>query len=499
MAEAIDTKKENSYKQSLKATSLFGGVQIFNILIQIIRSKFAAVLLGPEGMGIMGLLNSTITMISSFTNCGLGTSAVRNIAEANSANDIRRISLIISVFRRLVWITGLLGALICLISASYLSQMTFGNTDYTFAFIILSVSILLMQLTSGQNALMQGMRKYRYLAMANVVGNGIGLAFIIPLYYLWGINAIVPVLLISNVLIFILAYTYARKIKVDKTNITIADLKIEGRDMLKMGILISLQGILSILASYVIRIFISRIGSINDVGLFNAGFTIVNTYVGLVFTAMATDYYPRLSAIASDNKEFVKVINQQAEISLLLLAPIIIAFIAYIRVAVVLLYSTKFIPVEGMMYWAMAAMFFKAMAWSMSYGLLAKGASKVFFWNEFVTVCYGLVFNMVGYYYWGLIGLGISSFIKYGLYFLQLWIICHRKCELEFNRSIIKLFVLFSCITAVVLVCKVLMSGWTSYAIVTAFLILTGYYSYVGLDQRIGIRQAITHKFRRKN
>lgn len=67
----MDTENRNSYKQSLKATSLFGGVQIFNILIQIIRSKFAAVLLGPEGMGVMGLLNSTITMISSFTNCGL--------------------------------------------------------------------------------------------------------------------------------------------------------------------------------------------------------------------------------------------------------------------------------------------------------------------------------------------------------------------------------------------------------------------------------------------
>ena len=499
MSEAMDTENRNSYKQSLKATSLFGGVQIFNILIQIIRSKFAAVLLGPEGMGVMGLLNSTITMISSFTNCGLGTSAVRNIAEANGANDTKRIALIISVFRRLVWITGLTGALICLVSASLLSQVTFGNTDFTFAFIILSFSVLLMQLTSGQNALMQGMRKYRYLAKANVVGNAVGLIFIIPLYYFWKIDAIAPVLLFSNALIFILSYIYARKIKIEKVEITITDIIVEGRDMLKMGVLISLQGMLAILASYFIRIFISRMGSIDDVGLFNAGFTIVNTYVGLVFTAMATDYYPRLSAIASDNDSFVRAINQQAEISLLLLAPIISAFIAYIRVAVVVLYSTKFIPTEGMMYWAMAAMFFKAMAWSMSYGLLAKGDSKVYFWNEFITVCYGLIFNMIGYYYWGLIGLGISSFIKYGFYFLQLWIICRIKCNLKFTRSIMKLFILFSCITAIVLTCKILMFGWSGYAVVTVFLVLTTYYSYTGLDRRIGIRQVIINKLHRKN
>ena len=87
MSEAMDTENRNSYKQSLKATSLFGGVQIFNILIQIIRSKFAAVLLGPEGMGVMGLLNSTITMLSSCRNCGLGNSAVRYIEDANVATD----------------------------------------------------------------------------------------------------------------------------------------------------------------------------------------------------------------------------------------------------------------------------------------------------------------------------------------------------------------------------------------------------------------------------
>ncbi len=169
MSEAMDTENRNSYKQSLKATSCLEGFKSFNILIQIIRSKFAAVLLGPEGMGVMGLLNSTITMISSsFTNCGLGTSAVRNIAEANGANDTKRIALIISVFRRLVWITGLTGALICLVSASLLSQVTFGNTDFTFAFIILSFSVLLMQLTSGQNAFNAGDAEVS-LAKANVV------------------------------------------------------------------------------------------------------------------------------------------------------------------------------------------------------------------------------------------------------------------------------------------------------------------------------------------
>ena len=168
MAEPINNK---AYKSAFKTTSIFGGVQVFNILVGIIRQKFIAILLGPKGMGIAGLLMSTITLISSLTNCGLSTSAVRNIAEANANNNDRRISYVIRIFRRLIWITGTVGSLICLIFSRYISRITFGNEDYSIAFKILSVSILLLQLTAGQNALLQGLRKYKDLAILGIGGS----------------------------------------------------------------------------------------------------------------------------------------------------------------------------------------------------------------------------------------------------------------------------------------------------------------------------------------
>ena len=52
-------EQKSSYRQIVKATSLFGGVQFFQIIISVIRSKFVAILLGPAGMGIVGLLTAT--------------------------------------------------------------------------------------------------------------------------------------------------------------------------------------------------------------------------------------------------------------------------------------------------------------------------------------------------------------------------------------------------------------------------------------------------------
>src|SRR5690606_27729715 len=95
-------------------------------------------------------------------------------------------------------------------------------------------------------------------------------------------------------------------------------------------------------ASYIIRVFINKQGSIADVGLYNAGLTIVGTYVGLVFTSMGTDYYPRLSAVAEDREKLCREINHQTEIALLMLAPMLVAFIVYANFGIVLLYTKAF-------------------------------------------------------------------------------------------------------------------------------------------------------------
>lgn len=46
----MSDSNQSSYRSIFKATSLFGSVQLFQIIIQIVKSKFIAVLLGPAGV-----------------------------------------------------------------------------------------------------------------------------------------------------------------------------------------------------------------------------------------------------------------------------------------------------------------------------------------------------------------------------------------------------------------------------------------------------------------
>ena len=98
----MSDSKQSSYRSIFKATSLFGSVQVFQIIIQVVKSKFIAVLLGPAGVGIIGLYQSGVQLVQNITNMGLASSAVRDVSVAFGLKDYNRINQVVTTIRRLV-------------------------------------------------------------------------------------------------------------------------------------------------------------------------------------------------------------------------------------------------------------------------------------------------------------------------------------------------------------------------------------------------------------
>ena len=486
------TEQQSSYRQIIKATSVFGGLQVFEIIIVIIRSKFIAVLLGPLGMGIASLLTSTIGFVAALTNFGLSTSAVKDISAAHSTGNEIRLATIAKVVRRWVWITGGLGAVLTAALSPLLSELTFGNREYTFAFIWISVTLLLNQISNGQSVLLRGTRQIRYMAQAGLYGSIFGLFTSVPLYYFYGIQGIVPAIIVTSSTTLALSWYFARKLNIKPIYVSKARTLAEGKGMLKMGFMISLSGLITLGAAYVVRIYISNTGGVDQVGLYNAGFAIINSYVGMIFTAMSTDYYPRLAGVAHSNSKSREVINQQAEIAVLLLAPIILVFLVFINAVVIILYSTKFTSINDMILYAALGMFFKAVSWSMAFIFLAKGASKVFFWNELITNAYLLALNLLGYKIFGLLGMGISFLVAYILYAIQVFFVIRYKYQFSFTPALYKIFILHFSLALVCLLAVKLLPSPFSYTVGSLFIVASAYFAYKELDKRLDIKSLIT-------
>ena len=479
---------DSSYKQIVKATSIFGGVQAYNILLAIVRTKLVAVLLGPAGMGLNGLLTGTTAMVASLTDLGLSFSAVKDIAAAHGSGDARQMAVTAKVFRRLVWFSGLLGTAVTLIAAPWLSEFAFRHRGYTQAFMLVSVTLLLGQLTASRNVLLQGTRRLTDLAKANVAGGTAGLAVSLPFYLLYGDQGIVPAIVASSVAGLAIAAYFGRRVQVQDVEVSTQQTLTLGRSMVAMGIVVSLNGLLLSGTAYLLRVFISSHGSLADVGLYSAGFGVLNTYVGMVFTAMLSDYYPRLTAAIPDDRQWRQIVNDQANFALLVLAPILIGFIVLIRLVVLILYSDRFLAIDTMMRWAALGVLLKAASWPMGFLFVPKGHARLFFLSELAGNAYMLALNIAGYHWFGLTGLGIAFCAGYGLYFLQVVMLTHRAYGFHYNGAFFRLLVLQGGLAALTFAAVYWLPPLLGYAVGAAVLTLSAWLSLKELNRHLDLR-----------
>ena len=484
-----------TYKSIAKANSIFGGVQLINILIGIIRSKFVAIILGPSGIGLMGLFQSTLDLIKSGTNMGLSTSAIRDVSIAYNTNDINKIKSTKTIVSRLFWITGLLGTLITYISAPYLSEITFSNTNYTIHFRILSIVLLINQLTAQHNVILQGMRQLKKLARANIIGSILGLVINIPLFYFLGENGIIPALILIALFSYLVAWYNSNKLNLENQNISWKETFIKGGSMLKMGFMLSLTGFMDMLTIYIIKVAIQDWGSLADVGLYTAGFAIVQQYVNLIFGAIGTDYFPRLCAASNNKTEYCEIANKQFEIMILVLTPLVLIFISFSPILLYILYSSKFLSVSMMINWIAFGMLLRAYSWCPGYLYLAKGDTKLYFIIYIVTFFVNIILYLGGYKLGGLTGLGIAfPLLNFIVIVMGLYII-YKKYNFVYSRTS-NILILFSLIAGgLLIISSYLTSAPYTYIINIPIIVISSIYSYKQLDKRLELKSFIINKF----
>lgn len=494
---------QQSYRKVLNATSLFGGVQFINIILRLIRSKAIALLIGPIGMGISNLLLTTMELINGLTNLGLERSAVKDISLANTNSNSKSVAITISILKKLVWLTISIGVLLMILLAPWLSEIAFGNKDYTISFIWISIALLFKQLSSSQLAILQGLRKLKSLAKANLLGNFIGLLITLPLYYYYKIDAIVPAIIIATFMSFVFTYYYSHKLDIESVTISRKEAVSEGKGMINLGIMLSLSSLITLLVAYIIRIYI---GSANeteelgliDVGLYSAGFVILNSYVGIIFNAMGTDYFPRLSEIANDITKLRKTVLEQATVAILLITPIIVIFLACAPFIIVILYSHEFSPIVAMVTWGILGMIFKAVSWSMGYMIIAKGDSKVFIKTAIGFNTILLSINIIGYHFGGLEGVGVSFFIYYIIHFIAIRIITYYRYDFYFEKGFYKIFTFTVIMCFLAFSITFIPSSILKNSLMIGLIVVSCWYSYKELDKKIGVKDYLAGIFKRK-
>lgn len=438
-AKSVNHTESKSYIQILKSTSIIGGSSVINILLGIARTKILAVLLGPSGVGLMGLYSTVTGLVGTTAGMGIGSSGVRQIAEAAGTGDEEKIARTIITLRRVALFLGMLGMLIMLAFCEPISKLTFGNSDYADALALLSITLFFGAVSGGQAALIQGMRRIGDLAKLSVIGALLGTIFSIPIIYFFREKGIVPFLVIVSAMGILTSWWYARKIQVARISMKWTGIRSEASVLLKLGLVFMSTSLMTAGTMYFVRVLVARQLGLEATGLYLAASTLASLYVGFILNAMGADFYPRLTAVAQDNDACNRLVNEQAEVSLLLAVPGILCTLTFAPLVIKIFYSVKFLAAFEILRWQILGILLRVASWPMGFILLAQGKGKLFFWTELLSNAahVGLIWLCIAYF--GLSGTGMAFFGIYVFYWVLIFYTVRRLSGFVWSTANVKI------------------------------------------------------------
>jgi len=486
-SEMEEQQKSTSYGSIFKSTFLFSFVQVIRILVGVVKNKIVAILLGAEGMGIMSIFQSAMNFIKTGAGLGISQSAVKDISEANASEDEGKVSRTVSIVLRIVTLTSLLGALVTIILSPFLSKWGFGDSKYTISFIFLGIAVFFEVFVENQLAILKGMRQLRSLAKASIWGSLVGLITGVPLYYLLGVKGIVPSFIVTAFTIFLVTRFYVNKVKYKKLNIPLNQVLKESGPMVKMGVSLMLVSLIGTLFALIIAAYLRSHGGLSIVGYYNAGEVIVGSYIGVIITAMSTDYYPRISAVNSDNKKLTEEVNSQSEVGLLMAFPLVVIFVFFSPLFINILYTSDFQETINYTDFAIIGSVIIICSNCMGMILLAKQASSIFLVSVIGqrTIC--LAAFILLYNAFGLRGLGYAYIFLGLLHIVVMSLIMKVKYGIHFNKRVLNQIVLVISVILLSRFARGIENVYWRYIIGFVLIVSTSVYSFFYMKKFMGI------------
>lgn len=491
----MEERTDNGYNHILKYTGLFGGVQGFIILIGLVRNKAMALLIGAGGMGFNSLLTSMQNFASQCTNLGISFGAVPRLSGYYEKQEEQQLHYYIQVIRLWSLIAAALGFLFCVAVSPLVDDLSFTWGNHTYHYAMLAIAVAMSAIAGGEVAILKATRRLGALAKIQIYSVILSVIVSVPLYYFFYHSGVLPaiVLIAATNMITTIAYSYHCYPLHLHFNFSMLR---NGASMIQLGLAYVLAAAIGSAAEMLIRSFLNVQGSLDEVGLYNVGFMITITYAGMVFSAMETDFFPRLSGVAHDIKSTNETVNKQTEVSLLMLAPMLVALLTFLPILIPMLFSSEFLPVVQMAQVSVLAMYFKVLTMPVAYITLARHCSMAFLFLESSYYIVLVVAIMFGFHWWGIFGTGVAIVVAHVIECIMVMAYAYWRYDYRSTWFIARYASIQMTIGFAAYVISLLTEGWLYWIIEAALTIVSTAYSIQVLRQKTHLWERLKQRVR---
>lgn len=400
---------KNNYSRVIKYLGIFGGAQGVSFLLSMVRNKFASVLLGAVGFGIIAVYNRTVQLFCDFTGLSLSLSAVRRMSDAYCNEDEAAVRHCVKVVRSIAVLTGLAGMLLMLLLSPLMSRFMFdGSWYYAARLALLSPVVLFIAVSGGELAVLRGVKQPGKIAMYTLWTAVSAVLATIPLYYAFGLGGILPAILLVSFFQMAGALYFSTRLYAYRAAPFSWQLLREGLDIVKLGAGYIYASILVSGSIWLIYQAVTRIGGDEATGIFSAGYILVGMLPSILFAAFDSDYYPNLSGIFAHTRERNALVNEHIEVHLLVQVPVMLCVIILLPWLFPLFYSDAFLPALQMTQIAVFALLFHIMTYPISFMPVSKGDTLVFAGQETIYNASFVLLTVLGFCHYGWVGAGVG-------------------------------------------------------------------------------------------
>jgi enterobacterial common antigen flippase len=454
-----------------------GGASVANVAFAVVRSKAIAVLLGPQGVGLMGLYSSVADLAQALGALGIHEAGVRQVAEAAGRGDEDRIVRTAGVLRRASLALGLLGAVLLAALSLPVAHLTFGDGQHAAGVALLSAAVFFRLLAGGQGALLQGMRRIGDLARISVLGSLFGTLVSIPMVYALGEEGIVPSLVAMAAFSFLLSWWYASRIGARSRALPTTAIGKEAAALLRLGVAFMACTLLGVASAYAVRIVVMAHEGAAGAGFYQAAWALGGLYAGFILQAMGTDFYPRLTAAAGDDAQCNRLVNEQAQVGLLLAGPGVIVTLVLAPVVVRIFYTPEFHPAADLLRWICLGMMLRVIAWPMGFIVIARGARMAFIWTELAAAAVHVSLAWLLVAKFGAVGAGAAFLGLYAWQAVLIYLVVRRMSGFRWSSANVRLMQAFLPACGAVFAGFFLLPAWQANALGAAVAACAGIYS----------------------
>jgi enterobacterial common antigen flippase len=482
----------------LRSASIIGGAEAINYIVGLVRSKLVAVLLGPAGVGFVGLYVTTAAFLGILAQLGINQSGVREIADASTKGDSHRVAVVSMALRHACWFTGILGWGLTAAFALPLSKLVFGSTDQALALAIVGCTILLANIFASRMALLQGLRRLGDMARVQLSAALANTIMAVSIYAAYGEKAILPVIVLTGVIQLLASWFFARKIKLDATSPSAFETFGVFKMLLPLGISLMYTGLLVNAVGLGTRAIVFREVGEDAAGWYQAAWMLSGMFAGFIFSAMGTDFYPRLSGVIEHSGKANSMVNQQIEIGMLLAIPGLIGTLCFAPQLLEIFYSSQFTPAASTLELFVLGIFFRTLSWPVSFVLLAKRKSLLYGSRGSIAMLLQFVATVFLVRSVGFVGVGIAFIIGELLLVIMDTLISRRLTRFSWSTPVIRMLAVCVSLFAAGFALEAIVGDNTLARIVAGLLLSFAacVYSLRGLNSRLDSSHPLIRRLR---